>query len=248
MATELELRQRVVGVMKSWLGYSEANGKFKEIIDLYNTQKPLPVGYKMKYTDEWCAATVTAAGMKAGLHDIILGECSCSRMIALYQKEGLWVEDDAYRPDIGDIIMYDWDDTGKGENTGAPEHVGIVGALNGNTMTIYEGNKGEAVSTRTLQANGRYIRGYCTPDYKSKADEEDEEDMDISKLTDEQIEQLAARLDSVLGKKEPSDWSKDARAWAEGQGIISGDQAGNKKYKKPATREELVQILYNIHS
>ena len=246
MATELELRQRVVDVMKGWLGYSEANGKFVEIINLYNTQNPLPAGYKMKYTDEWCAATVTAASIEAGLSDIILGECSCSRMIALYQKRGLWVENDAYRPDIGDIIMYDWDDTGKGENTGAPEHVGIVGALNGNTMTIYEGNKGEAVSTRTLQVNGRYIRGYCTPDYKSKADEEDEEDMDISKLTDAQIEQLAARLDSVLGKKEPSDWSKDARAWAEGQGIISGDQAGNKKYKKPATREELVQILYNI--
>ena len=52
MATELELRQRVVNVMKGWLGYSEANGKFKEIIDLYNTQNPLPVGYKVQYDDE----------------------------------------------------------------------------------------------------------------------------------------------------------------------------------------------------
>lgn len=180
MATELELRQRVVDVMKGWLGWSEANGKFKAIIDLYNQQKPLPVGYKVKYTDEWCATCVTAAGMKAGLHDIIFGECSCSRMIALYQKKGLWVENDAYRPDIGDIIMYDWDDTGAGENKGAPEHVGIVGALNGNTMTIYEGNKGEAVSTRTLQVNGRYIRGYCTPDYASKATKESEDDDDMT--------------------------------------------------------------------
>ena len=86
--------------MKGWLGWSEVNGKFKAIIDLYNTQKPLPVGYKMKYTDEWCAATVTAAGMQAGLSDIILGECSCSRMIALYKAKGRWMEDDAYRPDI----------------------------------------------------------------------------------------------------------------------------------------------------
>lgn len=45
MATELELRNKVVGVMHGWLGYSEANGKFKAIIDLYNTQRPLPRGY-----------------------------------------------------------------------------------------------------------------------------------------------------------------------------------------------------------
>lgn len=176
MATELELRQRVVDVLKGWLGWSEANGKFKAIIDLYNTQKPLPVGYKVKYTDEWCATTVTAAGMKAGLSDIILPECSCSRMIALYQKKGQWMENDAYRPQPGDIIMYDWDDTGAGENKGAPEHVGIVGTVNGNTMTIYEGNKGEAVATRTMQVNGRYIRGYCLPDYAGKADKESEDD------------------------------------------------------------------------
>ena len=180
MATELELRQRVVDVMKGWLGWSEANGKFKAIIDLYNTQKPLPVGYKVKYTDEWCATTVTAAGMEAGLADIILGECSCSRMIALYQKKGQWMENDAYRPQPGDIIMYDWDDTGAGENKGAPEHVGIVGTVSGNTMTIYEGNKGEAVATRTMQINGRYIRGYCLPDYASKATKESEDDDEMT--------------------------------------------------------------------
>ena len=232
MATEKELRHKVVNIMKGWLGWSEVNGKFKAIIDLYNTQKPLPVGYKMKYTDEWCAATVTAAGMQAGLSDIILGECSCSRMIALYKAKGRWMEDDAYRPDIGDILMYCWkdgDNYATTDQTANPNHVGFVGAVNSNTMTIYEGNKGEAVATRTVPINGRYIRGYCLPDYASKAttiktEAEEDDDMDISKLTDADIEALAARLD------------------------ISGDQAGNKKYKKPATREELVQILYNIEN
>ena len=155
MATEQELRQNVVSVMRGWLGYSEKNGKFRSIIDLYNTQRPLPRGYKVQYTDEWCAATVTAAGIQAGLHDIILGECSCSRMIALYQAAGRWMENDAYRPQPGDIIMYDWDDTGAGENKGAPEHVGIVAEANGNTLTIIEGNKGQAVATRTMAVNGR---------------------------------------------------------------------------------------------
>ena len=51
MATEQELRQSVVSIMQGWIGWSEANGKHKKIIDLYNTQKPLQRGYKVKYTD-----------------------------------------------------------------------------------------------------------------------------------------------------------------------------------------------------
>ena len=34
--------QDILNVMRGWLGYGEANGKFKQIIDLYNSVKPLP--------------------------------------------------------------------------------------------------------------------------------------------------------------------------------------------------------------
>ena len=57
--TEQQLRQKVVSIMESWVGWSESNGKFKKIIDIYNNHKPLPRGYKVKYTDEWCATTVS---------------------------------------------------------------------------------------------------------------------------------------------------------------------------------------------
>ena len=49
-----------------------------------------------------------------------------------------------------------------------------------------------------------------------------------------------------LGKLDPANWSQEARDWAESNGYIKGDENGNKQYKKPTTREELVQILYNI--
>ena len=94
--TELDLRNKVVDVMRGWLGWSEANGKFRSIIDLYNTQRPLPRGYAVQYDDEWCATCVTAAGIQAGLHDIILGECGCGKMIELYRAAGRWEENDAY--------------------------------------------------------------------------------------------------------------------------------------------------------
>lgn len=167
--TETQLRNKVVSIMKGWLGRKEANGTHKPIIDIYNAHKPLARGYKVKYTDEWCATTVSAAFITAGLTDIAPTECSCSRMIVLYQAKGRWKEDDAYRPAPGDVIMYDWQDSGKGDNKGNPDHVGIVEKLVGNTITVIEGNKGEAVARRTIAVNGRYIRGYCLPDYKAKA-------------------------------------------------------------------------------
>lgn len=194
--TETELRQSVVDVMRGWLGWTEANGKFRRIIDLYNTQNPLPRRYPVKYSDEWCAATVTAAGMAAGLQDIIYGECGCGKMIALYEARGLWVEDDAYIPSPGDIIMYDWDDSGLGDNRGNPDHVGVVEQVVGGTITIIEGNKGGAVARRKLAINGRYIRGYCTPDYAGKAEEDEE------MLSYEQWKEYMDRYRKELAAKE----------------------------------------------
>lgn len=194
--TEDELRQSVVDVMRGWLGWTEANGKFRQIIDLYNTQDPLPRRYPVKYSDEWCAATVTAAGMAAGLQDIIYGECGCGKMIALYEERGLWVEDDAYIPSPGDIIMYDWDDSGLGDNRGNPDHVGVVEQVVGGTITIIEGNKGGAVARRKLAVNGRYIRGYCTPDYAGKAEE------DEKMLSYEQWKEYMDRYRKELAAKE----------------------------------------------
>ena len=248
--TELQLRQKVIDVMKLWLGYSESNGKHKIIIDLYNTQKPLPAGYKVKYTDAWCATTITAAGMKAGLADIILPECSCPRMIELYKKAGRWMENDAYKPQIGDIVMYDWDDSGVGDCTGIADHVGYVMSVNGNNMPIIEGNIGNAVGIRNLQVNGRYIRGYCLPDYASKADKiEEDDDLNIDKLTNAELIKLAEKMQEALGTQGSANWGdewEDAQKWAEENGVIKGDEDGNKQYKAFTTRQAMVLMLYRL--
>lgn len=233
--TEKQLRQSVVDVMRGWLGWSEANGKFKAIIDLYNTQQPLPVGYKVKYSDAWCATTVTAAGMKAGLADIILPECSCGRMIDLYKKAGRWMEDDAYVPQPGDIIMYDWNDSGAGDNTGFPEHVGVVAEVSGKSMTIIEGNKGEAVATRQLAVNGRYIRGYCLPDYASKATPEEDDTM-----TYEQFVQYFERYRTELGAKPASEWAQKERDIERAQTLGISD---GKRPQDLLTREEGMAMI-----
>ena len=161
-------RQRVVSIMTGWLGLKEADGSHQKILDIYNSHKPLPRGVKMLPTYAWCAATVSAAFIEAGLTDIGFVECSCGRMIDLYKKAGRWNESDSFVPSPGDLIMYDWDDNGTGDNTGAPDHVGMVVSVTGSNIKVIEGNKGDAVAYRNIKVNGKNIRGYCLPDYANK--------------------------------------------------------------------------------
>ena len=84
-------RIKMVNTMENWIGFSEFNEKHRKIIDLYNKQSPLPRGYKMNYTDSWCAATVTAAAFKCNLKDIFPSECSVAKMVELAKEKKIWV-------------------------------------------------------------------------------------------------------------------------------------------------------------
>lgn len=159
------LRSKVVAQAKAWLGCKESDGSHKEIIDVYNSHTPLARGYKVQYTDAWCATFVSAVAIKCGYTDIMPTECGCDKMIELYQKLNCWKEDDSYVPDAGDVIFYDWQDSGSGDNTGSSDHVGIVESVSGSSIVVIEGNKSDAVGRRTLQVNGKYIRGYGLPKY-----------------------------------------------------------------------------------
>lgn len=167
-------RKQFVAKMQEWVGLKESNGSHKKIIDIYNTIRPLPRGYKLQYYDAWCAGTVSAAAQACYATDIIPAECSCPYMITHAQKMGIWVEADNHVPAPGDIIMYDWQDSGSGDNRGGADHVGVVENVFGNDMTIIEGNYSNSVKRRTLKVNGRYIRGYIVPKFDADSGIEDE--------------------------------------------------------------------------
>lgn len=157
--------KNVVALAQSWVGKKESDGSHKSIIDIYNTYKPHPRGYKMTYTAPWCATFVSAIAIKLGYTDIMPVECSCNKMIELYKKLGCWVENENRVPNVGDVIFYDWEDNGVGDNKGVSDHVGIVEKVVNNKITIIEGNYSHAVKRRTLYVDGRYIRGYAVPKY-----------------------------------------------------------------------------------
>lgn len=171
--TESEARQKVLSIMQGWVGLKRSDKSHAPIIDTYNANKPLPRGYRVTYTDAYCAATVSAAAINAGYTNIMPIECSCTKLIEQAKQMGIWQEDDAYVPSPADLILYDWKDGPNfalTDNKGAPNHVGMVEKVRGNTITIIEGNMpGGVVGRRTVTVNGRYIRGYICPKYGLKA-------------------------------------------------------------------------------
>lgn len=154
-------RERIVNSSMSMLNY----GSHIDVVELYNKISPLPRGYKLKLTDAWCAAFVSAVSYSCSMTDIVYPECSCGEMLKLYKANNAWVEDDAYKPSPGDVIFYDWGDAGEGDNTGWPDHVGIVTNVTGEWITVVEGNKKNKIDTRTIKVGSKFIRGYGTPKY-----------------------------------------------------------------------------------
>lgn len=168
--TEAQMRQKVVSKAASYVGVRQGSSKHKSIVDIFN--KIMPDGWAMTYSAPWCACFASAIsimefGIKVAEKYFPLS-ANCGTIITKAKKMGIWKESDAYAyVSPGDWILYDWDDSGKGDNQGSPDHVGIVEKLTNSSIVVIEGNKGvsEQVGRREIQKNGRYIRGFVVPKY-----------------------------------------------------------------------------------
>ena len=162
---EAALRMSVVQTAESFLGCKEADGSHEKIIDLYNSQDVLPVGYVVQYTDSWCAAFVSTVAIRCGLTEIIPAECGCERQIGLFQELGTWNEQDSTIPLPGDLIYYDWNMEKPDECTGWADHVGIVVGTKWPYLKVIEGNYNDCVGYHYLKLDDIQIRGFARPDY-----------------------------------------------------------------------------------
>lgn len=120
------------------------------------------------YIIEWCDTTVSAAAIKAGMTDLIGTECGCEEHVKIFKAKGIWIEDGNITPKPGYIILYNWNDATQ-PNDGYSDHIGVVEAVNGKTITVIEGNRGNAVSRRTIPVGWGYIRGYAAPKYDAES-------------------------------------------------------------------------------
>ena len=160
---ENELRRRVVRRAESLLGLQEADGSHRRILEAYNSIAPLPRGYRMRSEDPWCAAFVSAVGQMEGLSAVLLPECACEAMLALYRARGLARRDSGgLRP--GDLVFYDWD------GDAIADHVGLAAGTDGDGIEVIEGNSGDAVRRRRVPRDWPFLCGFACPDYASAAD------------------------------------------------------------------------------
>lgn len=166
-----ELRQNVCNIINGWYGATKGSAKHHEILSTYNDHTPLARGYKVQVNDAYCATTVSAAYIKAGIAAYTGTECGVEKFVNVAQGKGIWEENDAHIPKLGEAVVYDWDDNGVGDNKGYSDHIGIVTQVNGtSSFTVTEGNmSGGKVGTRTMQVNGKYIRGFICPDFDTIA-------------------------------------------------------------------------------
>lgn len=151
--------EKIILLAKNYMGAIQGDSIHKEIIDKYNEYKPLPRGYKVKYTDAWCATFISSLSIQLGYTDIIPPECSCHYMINQFKGLGVYKADKNYIPKTGDIIFYDWD------NNSTPDHVGLVEKCEGHIIVVIEGNRSKRVDKRTLEVGSKCIFGYAIPKY-----------------------------------------------------------------------------------
>lgn len=173
MATEKQLREQLVKTAESYLGTKRGEAKHKAIINIFNKVKP--DGWAMNYTAPWCAAFASGCAIEtfgtSKAKKYFPLSANCGTIITKAKNLGIWVESDSYKPGVGDWVLYDWDDSGRGDNVGGPDHVGIVKKATKSKITVIEGNKGSKseVAIREIAVNGRYIRGFVTPKYSAMA-------------------------------------------------------------------------------
>lgn len=165
--------EKLLSVLRSWVGYGRSNGKHKIIIDIYNADDPshLPRGYKVKYDDSYCDTTVSAAAIETGMKDLIGKECGVEEHVKIFKKMGIWNEDGSITPKAGYPIVYSWRKAVQ-PNDSYSDHIGVVESVKNGTIVAIEGNYGGEVKRRTIPVGWGYIRGYAIPKYDSSSGQE----------------------------------------------------------------------------
>lgn len=159
--------KNVIEIADSFVG---ANSETKKkIIDYYNFYcvelvKPSR-RYKMKYSDEWCAAFTSVVAHMANLENFPF-EVSVREQVKIAKEWGTYYKG-ALKCKKGDLIIFDW------LGNGGYDHVGFASRVTETHITTIEGNKSDSVGYRTTRRHSRVIRGVIELGY-AEVNPEDE--------------------------------------------------------------------------
>ncbi|WP_061597483.1 GBS Bsp-like repeat-containing protein [Streptococcus gordonii] len=159
-------KNRVIRAAANLVGTSTGSAAHQRMVADYNSVKPLPVGYAVKNTDDWCDVFVTVVFQREGLSYLVGRECGVERHIQIFKKLGIWNEDGTTTPQSGDIITFNWDKDTQ-QNDGWADHIGIVERVENGWIHTIEGNSSNGVVRRnTYRVGHGNIRGFARPHYQ----------------------------------------------------------------------------------
>ena len=159
-------KNRVIRAAANLVGTSTGSAAHQRMVEDYNSVKPLPVGYAVKNTDDWCDVFVTVVFQREGLSYLVGRECGVERHIQIFKKLGIWNEDGTTTPQSGDIITFNWDKDTQ-QNDGWADHIGIVERVENGWIHTIEGNSSNGVVRRnTYRVGHGNIRGFARPHYQ----------------------------------------------------------------------------------
>lgn len=158
-------RDRVLRAAASLVGVRGGTAAHHQLVNDYNSVKPLPVGYAVKTTDDWCDIFVTTVFQREGLSGLIGRECGVERHIQIFKRLGIWNEDGTTTPKAGDIITFNWDQNSQ-QNNGFADHIGIVESVSNGIIHTIEGNSNNQVRRNAYRIGHGNIRGFATPRYQ----------------------------------------------------------------------------------
>ena len=158
-------RDRILRAAASLVGVRGGSAAHHQLVNDYNSVRPLPVGYAVKDSDDWCDVFVTTIFQREGLSGLIGRECGVERHIQIFKRLGIWNENGASTPKAGDIITFNWDQDSQ-PNNGFADHIGIVESVSNGIIHTIEGNSGNQVRRNTYRIGHGNIRGFATPRYQ----------------------------------------------------------------------------------
>lgn len=190
----------------------------------------------------WCHMFVSWCAWQSGNGGIIPKTASCYNGRDWFFERSRFHLRSAYTPKPGDIVYFS---TGQYPSGGG--HVGIVEKVQGGRVYTIEGNtsgasgvvsNGGGVARKSYPLDYSSIYGYGNPKYETEDD-----DM----ITQEQFNQMMETYLTSREQQQPDPWSQEHRDWAEGAGLIVGDENGDKQYKAFCTREQLVTFMHRLY-
>lgn len=158
-------RDRILRAAASLVGVRGGSAAHHQLVNDYNSVRPLPVGYAVKNSDDWCDIFVTTVFQREGLSGLIGRECGVERHIQIFKRLGIWNEDGTITPKAGDIITFNWDQNSQ-QNNGFADHIGIVESVSNGFIHTIEGNSNDQVRRNTYRIGHGNIRGFASPRYQ----------------------------------------------------------------------------------